>query len=1185
MPRAQDPHGVPADRQPGKGMGGPIPDFGQYTDFTDTLGRFVEGLLKNIKDWTGIDLYWMLDWSWTTNTILEVIRQANDLTAWLQNPIQRPPNLLTRPSFSSPSAIAAAPDWFWDPVVSLGTLTGPDGLPRTDPQGSARTIADGSVHSMLSNAISERSALTPGQILTCQIHVLVEDGFTASDDQAIRLEVVPSRLGVLQEPVVVAHCGVPEGDPADWISAPVDSKAVFFDVDWVVPETDSPDTVELRVVVSESAGGDVPVRFDGARVAAAGGFLVVLADLFEAGRLYLTDLWNAITAWIEDIFDAEAWTVLKVDTDDAFDVFVRRVKRALHHADADLFHPPTTSDILSGALRSNPWFGWIFEMVDDWLRPVLWASKAATDFSDAVWHAVTVFVSNPLASGAWASLTGAIGTAWNTLVDAVLAAWGSPKTHTDFATPAEATTAALRSNSWFGWLFDMVDDWLEPVLTVGKAVTDFGDTVWHAVTVFAAAPGASGAWTTMVNAINAAWNVLVDAVLAAWGSSKTHADFTNPATATSSALKNNPLTGWLFGSAGLAATLTAFSNALWDYLLGGNRYDGVSRTAWSTAAGAKLETAWRNLWGQITGNSPASAPAPGSAQSLWNGISSNFIQSTLAGIWEPLGNLGSLLTKAKNLINALWDYAFGGSLYNGSAVTAFSSTAGQNVSAAFNALATQFGSTATAKTKGQIGSAVASSVLSGLFPTNTKFQESFAWLGDMFQNGAMPSTPPADPVGDALNQAWEWLSGLMGWQTTTEITQKNAQNFQISALTGGYRNPIWACRYPVGDVSYPEVLNMTMPVYDQVGVPSPKSGNAAWVSGEAPWNTRAASYNVLQNESRGGYIVVSNTAVMDKVGMFGVASAGLNNLFLDLFRVDMGVEAVRIMSVNCTAAISANTGYFEVGIPGGGVLAQAGERYLVRLRNKSSVAGTVQVRCIAGLTGSTSVGMYTTNSTDTDKTTYTWSGVLSLAAAVTPFALFASQGQVATDQLYADDFNRSGIGALWYLQSTNSGQIGISLGTTTYTGSTDGHQHAVYTRPLASDRMWVEGNFYNINSSTPCGLLLNCNRDLSQVVYLYVNNAVARIYTGSATSLTQRATVNTLFNSVPWQFYYDPATNKYTVLKDGKTTGSGWSGLSWTDSGNVVKHGSLYRYGGIRISRASLFYGGNIDNWVLKDWS
>jgi len=551
---------VSTDRLPSKTAGGPIPDFGwkKYLDGdVDPVQAFIENLLQQIKDTTGIDLFWLLDWSWTTNTLLELVSQSNDLFSWLQNPLQRPPNLLSRPGFSSPSAIVEAPDWSWDPVVSLGTIDGPSGISVTDPQGSARTIADGLRHALMSNAISDKAALTPGQILVCQVHVLVEDGFTAANDQAIRLEIVPSRYGLLQEPVVLAHCGVPTDSPDDWIAAPVGSTAAFFDVDWTVPVTDTPDTVELRLVVGESAGGGVPVRFDGGRVAAAGGFLVVLSDLFDAGRIYLTALWDAITAWLEDVFDPAAWTALKTDTDEAWAVFVRQVKRALHHADADLFHPPNTSDIIESALRNNPWFGWLTNLFDEWLQPVLKIGKVATEFGDSIWHAITEFAHEPTASGAWSTLMDAITAAWNAMVNAVLAAWDpdsdSGKTHEDFTDPVTAATEALRNNDWFGWLFDMVDSWLEPVLKIGKAVADFGEVVWHAISAFALAPGAPGAWSTMVSAIETAWDVFIRAVFVSWGATEEQANakaeaMPSPADATKAAVKNNPVTGWLFGS-------------------------------------------------------------------------------------------------------------------------------------------------------------------------------------------------------------------------------------------------------------------------------------------------------------------------------------------------------------------------------------------------------------------------------------------------------------------------------------------------------------------------------------------------------------------------------------------------------------------------------------------------------------
>lgn len=627
-------------------MSGPIPDFGwkKYLDGDfDPIAAFVEDLFQKIKDVTGIDLFWLLDWSWTTNTLLELTRQATDLFGWLQNPLQRPPNLLSRPGFSSPSAIVEAPDWSWDPVVSLGTLTGPGGIPVTDPQGSARTTADGSRHALMSNAISDKAALTPGQILTCQINVLVEAGFTAANDQAIRLELVPSRVGVLQEPVVLAHCGVPTGDPVDWIAASVGAKSVFFDVDYVVPTTDSPDTVELRLVVDESAGGNVPVRFDGGRVAASGGFLVILSDLFDAGRIYLTALWEAITEWLDDIFSADAWSTLKTDTDAAFDEFVRRVKRALHHADANIFHPPNFSGVIESALRNNPWFGWLTNLFDDWLQPVLRIGKAATEFGDSLWHAVTTFARAPLASDSWSTLVDAFIDAWNAMVNAILMAWDpeSDRTYEDFTDPVTAAKKALRSNDWFGWLFDMVDDWLQPVLEIGKALTDFGDVVWHAITAFALAPGASGAWSTMIDKMTIAWDAMVDAILLAWNpdTTKTHLDFVNPADATEAALTNNPVTGWLFNGLGSARD---FVNAVTG---------GSGNGVWPKPAGGVVDdvptglryVAQLNLGGQLpSGNLYYSVTAvvngvetPASAEVLYFGAGLGTVGMKIKLDWDP----------------------------------------------------------------------------------------------------------------------------------------------------------------------------------------------------------------------------------------------------------------------------------------------------------------------------------------------------------------------------------------------------------------------------------------------------------------------------------------------------------------------------------------------------------------------
>lgn len=734
------------------------------------------------------------------------------------------------------------------------------------------------------------------------------------------------------------------------------------------------------------------------------------------------------------------------------------------------------------------------------------------------------------------------------------------------------TNSGTTTNPLMGILFG-------PMFRIMHACQVFGSDVWHAITTFWGSPSPA-AWTTMVNTINTAWATMVDAILGAWGSSKTHTDFASPAQATEVALKNNPVTGWLWGNSfGGGTWLNTAIRTITDPIT--EFFDDVRR--YINQMIQPLHWGYFDAnWAWVKSLTTPTSVLPGGGTAVMTSGRSDDDAGGVAANTDPripAAPTGLLAVPSIDITSS--NFPAGWVTYAISAVK----NGVEGPAALVKAFA---GTLIPPNTSGRVD--LSWNSVADLDGWRIYRQVDATFLAEEWRLVATPTvagsllSPVSDktPRGGGTTASPKTDAALVAEVVTDRITlnQQNAQNFQISALTGGYRNPIWACRYPVGDVSYPEVLNMAMTVYDPTGTPAPRSGNAAYVLGQSPWLAQAAVYDVLQNESRGGYIVISNTAVMDKLGMFGAAVAGLNNLYLDLFRVEMGVEAVRIFSVNCTSEISANTGYFEVDIPGGGILAQAGERYLVRLRNKSTVAGTAQVRGIGGLTGSTSVGLKTTNATDTDKTTYTAANLGTHAVSVTPFCLFASQGQVATDQLYADDFNRSGMGALWYLQSTSSDQMGIAFGTASYTGSTDGHQHALYTRPLASDRMWTEGNFYNINSSTPEGLLLCCNRDLTQMVYLAVNNTTARIYSGSATSLTQRASVSTLFNSVPWQFYYDPATKKYTVLKDGKDIG-----LSWTDSGNLMKHGALYRYGGLRISHANLFHGGTIDNWLLKDWS
>ena len=145
-----------------------------------------------------------------------------------------------------------------------------------------------------------------------------------------------------------------------------------------------------------------------------------------------------------------------------------------------------------------------------------------------------------------------------------------------------------------------------------------------------------------------------------------------------------------FGSlaTGFLSSVTSFFTncwelfcALWDYVFGGNLYDGSSVTGFSPTAGAHVKSAWQALWGVVA---PAGSTAPtAAAATLWNNVAVSGVQSALNGVFEPLGTLADKIWK---LLCAAWDYVFGGNLYSGTAVAGWSPSAGANLSAAWGAL-------------------------------------------------------------------------------------------------------------------------------------------------------------------------------------------------------------------------------------------------------------------------------------------------------------------------------------------------------------------------------------------------------------------------------------------------------------------------------------------------------------------
>ncbi len=185
--------------------------------------------------------------------------------------------------------------------------------------------------------------------------------------------------------------------------------------------------------------------------------------------------------------------------------------------------------------------------------------------------------------------------------------------------------------------------------------------------------------------------------------------------------------------------------------------------------------------------------------------------------------------------------------------------------------------------------------------------------------------------------------------------------------------------------------------------------------------------------------------------------------------------------------------------------------------------------------------------------------------------------------IYSDNFDRAEIGGAdqWSLTSDTADEFVIFLNRLSYLNTATGAQSGICIGQTAGDGSKVEANLiFNVFSNSQLGVMLHCNRDFSQVVYLGIGGGTADIYSGPITSLTSRASVVQLSVDGLYGLYYDVANDKYVALKDGAAISTG---LEWASPS--VSNGPDFRYGGARIECAASANAGQIDNWNMRDWT
>lgn len=409
------------------------------------------------------------------------------------------------------------------------------------------------------------------------------------------------------------------------------------------------------------------------------------------------------------------------------------------------------------------------------------------------------------------------------------------------------------------------------------------------------------------------------------------------------------------------------------------------------------------------------------------------------------------------------------------------------------------------------------------------------------------------------------------------------------------RQPAWVSRYPLSEVSFPEVFIYVEDILGSSGATTPTFGtNHTHTSGT--YESEQFSANINQNVARAALFQISNPLIVDTIATLSFKSpnAALDNVYYDVFQVKSDGSAVLVRSsADISGLISGvGTNIIEASITP--LPVQPGERYIVRMRNNSSTTTLVApVFVWQSLFGPEYyLGMYT--STLSTNTSYTAAEIQAMkdATAFCPWFAMASTGSYETERSFYDDFNRSDNsdpGALWALDAAlafhylilSGGRVVIHP---TVSAGTNVTGARLFLRATQGDDQRVGANFYNLTSTTAeAGIVLGASTDFANWVRLAVTATGAKIYSRIGGTITQRATQSTTGdNNVQWYLTYSSATKTYTAYRDEEVI------TSWVDSGNLMPHGELYRYGGLAITRVFTggidVQGGGVDNWTLRDW-
>lgn len=479
-------------------------------------------------------------------------------------------------------------------------------------------------------------------------------------------------------------------------------------------------------------------------------------------------------------------------------------------------------------------------------------------------------------------------------------------------------------------------------------------------------------------------------------------------------------------------------------------------------------------------------------------------------------------------------------------------------------------------------------VVSGIPFVGGTLANLLSWLTDWFDD----TTYTAAQAGDALMIATTVEPIVYNTVADVDVVQLKAiaqQNYSISSVTDSPRKASWECAYPIADVSFPEAWINRTTVFGTTDGPSAGTGHTHTLSfSGAPVYASTGGYILGNGNCRGVFLTMTNTNVFDHMRLYAWCPVGTaTDVTYSLHRVRADGSSYELVTKQIASQLTTSSGFIDVDL-GGTLIVQAGEVYLLRVTNRS--AANIAISAVIQSAGISLNGFSATGLTLGNATSYTAAQITSARNSTVEMSyggLFRSTS-FYTPKTYTDDFNRPDFGALWIPWANSGGGIANlrinfanGQGRAAFTGTVDGDESNVYMYPSASDQTVVAADTWGLSGTARCGIFCHASREANQLAYLGVSSLGANLYAGTWGTLgAAKATIpSSAVDGTNWGVYVDPTGlhNVFHIMKDNTDV------ASWTDSTDIMKIGSDFRYGGKIVSRISGVNAGEIDNWTMKD--